>query len=92
MGISFSEWEEMTPAQMSAYAEGYAARRDARQRRTNVDLYNLAVLIGSVTLSKHPISFDRAFPENTQPKKEMTDEQMFAMVRGLNALFGGEEV
>ena len=82
----------MTPAQVAAYARAYGKRLDAEQSRRNVDLYNLAVLIGSVTLTKHPKSFGDVFPEQVKPKEDMTDEQMYASVQMLNALFGGEEV
>ena len=92
MGLSLWEWEEMTPAQLTDYAKGYRAQQEAKQRRTNVDLYNLAALIASVTLSKHPKPFDEVFPEQAKSKKDMTDEQMYANVRALNALFGGKEV
>jgi len=50
------------------------------------------VLIGSVTLSKHPKSFGDVFPEQVKPKEDMTDDQMYSTVQMLNALFGGEEV
>ena len=92
MGLTVREWEDMTPAQLADYAKGYRARQEAQQRRTNVDLYNLAALISSVTLSRHPKSFEDVFPDQKQPQKEMTDEQMYAQVKMLNALFGGEEV
>ena len=82
----------MTPAQVTVYAEAYGKRLDAMQRRRNVDLYNLAVLINSVTLAKHPKSFEDIFPAQAKPKEDMTDEQMYAEVQMLNALFGGEEV
>ena len=82
----------MTPAQVTVYAEAYGKRRTDAQRRRNVDLYNLAVLINSVTLAKHPKSFEDIFPEQVKPKEDMTDEQMYSTVQMLNALFGGEEV
>ena len=57
------------------------------------NIYSLASLIRSMVWSKHPPSFDRAFPGARETsKREMTDDQMFAMVKGLNALYGGEEV
>lgn len=82
----------MTPAQVTTYARAYSKCLDAEQSRRNVDLYNLAVLIGSVTLAKNPKSFGDIFPEQVKPKEDMTDEQMYSQVQMLNALFGGKEV
>lgn len=83
----------MTPAELDIYARAYEARQAARQRDTQVNLYNLAALIRSMVWAKHPPSYEKAFPEGkTEKNDEMTDEQMYAMARALNALFGGEEV
>lgn len=81
----------MTPVEVTAFALGYANRRDRRQKQRNRDLYNLAVLIGIVTLSKHPMSFEEAF-SGQSARVEMTDDQMYETVRALNAMFGGDEV
>lgn len=83
----------MTPAELQIYARAYEARRDAQQRATQINLYNLAALIRPMVWAKHPPSYEKAFPDGESEKKdEMTDEQMYATVRALNALFGGEEV
>ena len=83
----------MTPAELQIYVRAYEARRDARQRATQINLYTQAALIRSMVWAKHPPSYEKAFPDGEGEKKnEMTDEQMYATVRALNALFGGEEV
>ena len=83
----------MTPAELQIYVLAYEARRDEQQRVTQVNLYNLAALIRPMVWAKHPPSYEKAFPDGEGEKKdEMTDEQMYATVRTLNALFGGEEV
>ena len=84
----------MTPAELNIYARAYAERQAQAQRLREANIYSLAVLIRSMVWSKHPLSFDRAFPDGRAKKKqeEMTDDAMYAMVKGLNALFGGEEV
>ena len=85
----------MTPVELNIYARAYGERQTQAQRLRSANIYSLAVLIRSMVWSKHPPSFDRAFPDvkaNKQKKEEMTDDQMYAMVKGLNALFGGEEV
>lgn len=79
----------MTPAELNLYANTCAERRKAEQRLTQANIYSLAALIRPMIWAKHPPSFDRVFPEERRGR--MTDEQMYAMVKGLNALFGGEE-
>lgn len=82
----------MTPAALNLYARAYAKRRREEQKLTQVNLYSLAALIRSMVWSKHPPTYERVYPEKNSNLEEMTDEQMYAVVRGLNALFGGEEV
>lgn len=82
----------MTPATLNLYARAYAKRRREEQKLTQVNLYSLAALIRPMVWSKHPPSYERVYPEKKSDPEEMTDEQMYAVVRGLNALFGGEEV
>ena len=83
----------MTPVELNLYARAYAEQQTQAQRLRVANIYSLAVLIRSMVWSKHPPSFDRAFPDAGVKKKqeEMTDDAMYAMVKGLNALFGGEE-
>jgi len=79
----------MTPVELNLYARTCAERRKAEQRLTQANLYSLAALIRAMVWARHPPSFDRVFPGERQ--ESMSDEQMYAMVKGLNALFGGEE-
>lgn len=83
----------MTPVELNIYARGYADRRGQEQKLQIANIYSLAALIRTMIWGKHPPSFEAAFPGiNSQKQEEMTDDQMYAMVKGLNALFGGEEV
>lgn len=83
----------MTPAELNIYARAYGERQTQAQRLRTANIYSLAALIRSMVWSKHPPSFERVFPDaKPQKSEEMTDEAMYAMVKGLNALFGGEEV
>lgn len=85
----------MTPVELNIYARAYAEQQRQAQRLRVANIYSLAALIRSMVWSKHPPSFDRAFPDagpNIKKQEEMTDDAMYAMVKGLNALFGGEEV
>lgn len=78
----------MTPAELNLCADAYTERRREEQRLTQANIYSLAALTRAMIWAKHPPSFDRVFPE--ERRREMSDEQMYAMVKGLNAMFGGE--
>lgn len=84
----------MTPAELNLYARAYGEQQAQAQRQQEANIYSLANLIRSMVWSKHPPSLEQAFPDVKAQKKqeEMTDDAMYAMVKGLNALFGGEEV
>lgn len=82
----------MTPAELQLYARAWAERRRAEQETAQVNLYSLAALIRPMIWAKHPPSYERVFPTQTPEPQTQTDDEMYAMVRGLNALFGGEEV
>lgn len=82
----------MTPVQLNCYARAYSRRRKEEQKLTQANIYSLAALIRPMIWSKHPPALETAFPGLNQKPKEMTDEEMFAKVKELNALFGGEEV
>lgn len=82
----------MTPAELQLYARAWAERSKAEQETAQVNLYSLAALIRPMIWAKHPPSYERAFPAQTPEPQAQTDDEMYAMVRGLNALFGGEEV
>lgn len=82
----------MTPVELNIFARAYVDRRKEEQKIAQANLYSLAALIRPMVWAKHPPSYERAFPDNKPQQNEMTDDQMYAMVKGLNALFGGEEV
>ena len=82
----------MTPVQLNLYARAYSQRRQEEQRLSQANIYSLAALIRPMVWSKHPPSFEKAFPGAKQKSKEMTDEEMLEKIKELNALFGGEEV
>lgn len=82
----------MTPVELNIYARADVKRRREEQKLSQANLYSLAALIRSMIWSKHPPSYEKVFPDEKAKAKEMTDDQMYATVRALNALFGGEEV
>lgn len=82
----------MTPVELNIYARAYGQRRHSEQKTAQANIYSLAALIRSMIWGKHPPSYEKVFPDQNPKQTEMTDNQMYDMVRGLNALFGGEEV
>ena len=82
----------MTPVELNIYAGADVKRRREEQKLSQANLYSLAALIRPMIWSKHPPSYEKVFPDEKTKEKEMTDDQMYATVRALNALFGGEEV
>ena len=57
---------------------------------TKARIYALAAMVRVMMNSKFPPRYESIFPKDV-PKKEMTDEAMFAQVQALNRLFGGKE-
>ena len=64
------------------------AEADVREGRARI--YGLAAAVRAMIWSKHPPSYERMFPKDRERKK-MTDDEMYAQVRALNAMFGGKE-
>lgn len=94
MHISVRDWEDMTPVQLNLYARANAERERERQRQTEGNIYALAALIRAMIWSHDPPAFDTVFPQGEgqeKPREEMSDEAIYAVVKGLNALFGGQE-
>ena len=81
----------MTPVELNIYARAYGQQRHDEQKISQANIYALAALIRSMIWGKHPPSYEKVFPDQKSKQTEMTDNQMYDMVRGLNALFGGEE-
>lgn len=83
----------MTPAQLNVYAKAHTQRLQQTQRIAQVNIYNLASLIRSMVWGKSPPDFEAVFPDTGKKEPvEMDDDQLYAAVKRLNALFGGEEV
>ena len=75
----------------------YTLRENERAKKQSVALYNAAVFLARTLVYGGKIqSFSEAFPgfdiEGQRRDEEMSDEAMYAVVRALNAQFGGEEV
>lgn len=89
IGLSRSEWEDMTPREITIWAHAFSDRRRAEKRSAEVRIYNLAALTRGMIWGKQAPSFESVFPDRTS-KKAMSDEAMLAQVKRLNALLGGK--
>ena len=90
IGIGADEFERLTPADLSLYADAYRERLLDEARMSRAKIYSLAALVRVMIMSKFPPRYEAVFPEDIR-HEEMTDEAMFAQVQALNRLFGGKE-
>jgi hypothetical protein len=93
-GISPQESWEWTWGEGCEAVNAYMIRENDRAHKQAVALYNAAACLAHFVSGKM-LSFEEAFPGFGKGKaetEEMTDEAMFAVVRALNATFGGTEV
>ena len=84
--MSITEFWEITPHELNIRAKGYAKRQEQQQKLT---IYQAYLFSRWVWAKK--IDIKKYLGEN-KPKRRMTDEEMLAQVRALNAIFGGEVV
>lgn len=92
-GVSPQESWEWTWGEGCEAVNAYMIRENDRAHKQAVALYNAAACLAHFVSGK-PLTFAQAFPgfASEEEKKEMTDEAMYAVVRALNATFGGTEV
>ena len=86
IGMSITEFWEITPFELSMAARGYSKRQEQRQKESMYQAY----LISRWVWAKK-IDIKKYLGEN-KPKRRMTDEEMLERVKQLNALLGGEVV
>lgn len=95
-GISPLESWEWTWGEGCEAVNAYTLRENERAKKNSVALYNAAVFLAHTLVAGGRVkSFQEAFPGfdagEQHRSEEMSDEAMFAVVRALNAQFGGEE-
>lgn len=88
IGLSVAEWRQMTPRELRIWADAFLTRLKRQEHDRKTDIYNLAGLTRAMIWSRHPPRYEDVFPEKKGP---MDDEAMYATVKTLNRLFGGEE-
>lgn len=84
IGMSITEFWEITPFELSMAARGYSKRQEQRQKESMYQAY----LISRWVWAKK-IDIKKYLGEN-KPKRRMTDEEMLERAKQLNALLGGE--
>ncbi len=84
--IPISEFWEITPFELSIAAKSYSKRQELKQKEGIFQAYLISRWVWQKKIDIKKILRDK------KPKKVMTDEEMLAQVKALNAAFGGEVV
>lgn len=84
IGMSITEFWEITPFELSMAARGYSKRQEQRQKES---MYQAYLISRWVWAKKIDI---KKFLGDQKPKRRMTDQEMLERVKQLNALLGGE--
>ena len=90
--MTIAEFWEITPYELSLKINAYS-KRQTEQLKEKITLAYLNSLWTIQWLGKrhqHPRPLKEILANIGKEKKTMTDEQMFEMVKVLNAMFGGE--
>lgn len=74
----------MTPFELNLKAKGYAKRREIEQKESIYQAYLISRWVWQKKINIEKIL------ETKKESKVMTDDEMLAQVKALNALFGGE--
>lgn len=83
IGISISEFWDITPFELNLLAKGYAKRKEAEQKESIYQAYLISRWVWQKKINIEKIL------ETKKESKVMTDDEMLAQVKALNALFGG---
>ena len=87
MGISPSEFDNMTPKQLNIYAGAFAGQQEDSQYRVYLSAVLTSGFMSILLSKKHPKL--PTYEETFKKRKEMTDEDMLRVVIALNAAAGG---
>lgn len=86
IGISISEFWEITPFELSIVAKSFAKRREMEQKESIYQAYLISRWVWAKRIDIKKVL-------NVKKEKEvMTDEEMLERVKALNKLFGGKEI
>lgn len=84
----------MTPWELDVCARAWA---DTQRQQTYLQALTIRAMIGTLLSGKRAPSYERCFgrseqPVAAKPTGPMTDDAMYAMVKSLNATFGGKDL
>jgi hypothetical protein len=83
IGISISEFWDITPFELNLLAKGYAKRKEAEQKESIYQAYLISRWVWQKKIDIEKIL------EFKKEKKKMTDEEMLEQVKVLNRMLGG---
>ena len=89
MGLTPAEYNELTPAEFFAFADGYLTNVEKEQEMANMRIYSLACAVRTAIWGKRMPQYDQMFGRQKQ-KEQMTDEEMFQVCEALCMAFGGK--
>ena len=84
IGIDYDKFLNITPKVLNIYVKAYEKEREFRQKESIYQAYLISRWVWQKRVDIEKILNIK------KENKVMTDEQMFAKVKILNALFGGE--
>ena len=97
IGIGITEFWELTPYELIIAQRGFYKNkeREADEYKAKIESQRVLMTVQAYQISRwvwaKKLDIKEILKEIQSPgKKQMTDEQMLARVRSLNALFGGE--
>lgn len=88
IGISYDQFLKMTPRVLNIYIKAYTDEKKEREK----ELVSQAYLISRWVWQKN-IDIDKilkSIDSKEEKQKQMTDDQLLAQAKMLNAMFGGE--
>jgi hypothetical protein len=88
IGISYDQFLKITPRVLNIYIKAYTDEKKEREK----ELVSQAYLISRWVWQKN-IDIDKilkSIDSKEEKQKQMTDDQLLAQAKALNALFGGE--
>lgn len=97
IGITITEFWEITPHELSIALKGFVKRKeiDAKEYlakfKNEQDLLTYQAYLISRWVWQKKVDIKK-YLGSASKKQEMTDEQMFKKVKVLNAIFGGEVI
>lgn len=88
LGLTLTEYEDITPAELVLLLRIHRQREEDRRKEREADLYALACMTGLAVWGKLE-RFDTLFGRDADHAQEMTAEEMLDQVRAINAALGG---